>query len=65
MNDAKHRPTSPANREAVLRFQAEQLLRDAAAWGYRVCITLAEGPGDEVHQTIRILKAIPPYAESP
>lgn len=33
-----HEPTPAARRVAALRFQAEQLLRDAAAWGYTVSV---------------------------
>lgn len=39
----KHPPTPPARREAALRYQAQQLLRDAAAWGYRVEIHTVGG----------------------
>lgn len=33
-----HPPTPPARRVAALRYQAEQLLRDAAAWGHTVVV---------------------------
>jgi hypothetical protein len=34
----KHKPTSPENRKAYLRAQAQRLLDEAAAWGYEVRI---------------------------
>lgn len=39
-----HEPTPPARRVAALQYQAEQLLRDAAAWGYVVLIDGYPGP---------------------
>jgi hypothetical protein len=54
----KHKPTPPARREAVLRHQAEQLLKDAAAWGYDVRVDTHGGP-DEPY----IIELTPRYAQ--
>lgn len=56
MSDGMHPPTPHARRVAVLRAQARQLMRDAAAWGLQVTITLTDGPGDETRQTINVLR---------
>lgn len=54
----KHKPTTPENREAALRFQAEQLLKDAEAWGYLVNVTHAS-TGHVIHVEPRLGPAGP------
>lgn len=47
----KHKPTTPANREAALRYQAERLLQDAAAWGYALDVYHTSREGHVIQLT--------------
>lgn len=43
-----HEPTPPDRRAAALRFQAERLIHDAAAWGYDIRLDTM-GSAEEPH----------------
>lgn len=42
---SKHRPTPAARRVDALRYQAERLMQDAQAWGFRVYVTHTRADG--------------------